>query len=144
MVFVSAIFTYTTSIDHFLLVLRKLRISYKIAFILATGIRFIPTMEKKAHQIIDAQKTRGAQFQTGGLLYKIRAYIPVMIPMIVESLRMSENLAMAMLNRGFGATKNWTVLDDLNPKVNDLIITIILIFTSAIVFYIKSLSWGNL
>ncbi len=144
MVIASTLFTYTTSIDHFLLVLRKIRISYKIAFILATGVRFIPTMEKKVHQIIDAQKTRGISFNSGGLLQKVRAYIPVMIPMIVESLRMSENLAMAMLNRGFGASKNWTVIEDLHPQTRDIIVSIILFFTGVIILYIKNLDMGNL
>jgi len=144
MVIASTLFTYTTSIDHFLLILRKIRLSYKIAFILATGIRFIPTMEKKSHQIIDAQKTRGASFNTGGLLQKVRAYIPVMIPMIVESLRMSENLAMAMLNRGFGASKNWTVIEDLYPQKRDIFISVLLLFFGLLILYMKSFDMGSL
>ena len=116
----------------------------KISFILTTGMRFIPTMEKKAQQIIDAQRARGAKFHQGGLVKKIKAYIPVMIPMIVESLRMSENLAMAMLNRGFGAKKNWTVIEELNPGMRDLIITMLLLLIITGVFYAKIQGYGKL
>ncbi|MGD9899343.1 MAG: energy-coupling factor transporter transmembrane protein EcfT [Calditrichaceae bacterium] len=144
MVIASTLLTYSTPIDDFIHILRLMRVSHKIAFVLTTGMRFIPTMDKKSRQIIEAQRTRGANFHEGGLVRKIKAYIPVMVPMIVESLRMSENLAMAMLNRGFGASKNWTVMDELNPGIKDAVITISLLFIITLLIYLKILGYGKI
>lgn len=144
MVIASTLFTMTTPIDEILYILKKMRVSYKFGFIFTTGLRFIPTMEKKAHQIIDAQRSRGSKFHKGNIIQKIRAYIPVMIPMIVESLRMSENLAMAMLNRGFGATKNWTILDELKPRWIDYILSVLLALCLSGTIYIRMLGFGKL
>lgn len=144
MVIASTLLTYSTPIDDFIHILRLMRVSHKIAFVLTTGIRFIPTMDKKSRQIIDAQRTRGANFQEGGLVQKIKAYIPVMVPMIVESLRMSDNLAMAMLNRGFGASKNRTIMNELNPGWRDVIITIVLLVLMTLLIYLKYLGYGKI
>lgn len=140
----STILTYTTPIDDFLQILRKLRVSYKIAFIITTAIRFIPTMEKKAQQIIEAQQARGAKFQDSNFVKRIKAYVPVMIPMIVESLRMSENLAMAMLNRGFGATPHWTVLQEIKAKPIDIFVSIIFLIVLSLLILMKSANYGSL
>ncbi len=144
MVIASTLLTYSTPIDDFIHILRMMRVSHKIAFVVTTGMRFIPTMDKKSQQIIEAQRTRGANFHEGGLVRKIKAYIPVMVPMIVESLRMSENLAMAMLNRGFGASKNWTIMDELHPGIKDAVITIVLLIVITILIYLKILGYGKI
>lgn len=144
MVIASTLLTYTTPIDDFIHILRIMRVSHKITFVLTTGMRFVPTMEKKAHQIIEAQRVRGANFHEGNLIRKIKAYIPVMVPMIVESLRMSENLAMAMLNRGFGASKNWTIINELNMQFKDVVIIIILLIIISAIIYLKILGYGKL
>ncbi|MEW5866471.1 MAG: energy-coupling factor transporter transmembrane component T [Bacillota bacterium] len=110
MVVASSILTLTTPLDDFLQLLRLLRVPYELSFIITTGVRFVPTMEKKAAMVLDAQRARGAMVETGGMIQRIKAYVPVMVPMIVDSIRMSENLACAMLNRGYGSTRNWTAL----------------------------------
>jgi energy-coupling factor transport system permease protein len=143
-VIASTLLTYTTQIDDFLQVLRKLRFSYKVAFIITTALRFIPTMEKKAQQIIEAQRARGTKFQGTNFIKRIKAYIPIMIPMIVESLRMSENLAMAMLNRGFGATPNWTVMWEIRARPVDVMASIAFLLILGLIFYIKSANYGTL
>ncbi len=144
LVIASTILTYTTSLDDFLQVLRKIKVSYKVAFIITTALRFIPTMENKAQQIIEAQRARGARFDNTGLYKRIKAYIPVMIPMIVESLRMSENLAMAMVNRGFGATSQWTVLTEIKARPIDVIVSFIFFIALAFLFFMKAAHYGNL
>jgi energy-coupling factor transport system permease protein len=144
MVIASTILTFSSPIDDFLQVLRILRFSPKVAFIITTGLRFIPTMQKKAVQIMEAQRARGADFQSGGLYKKIKSYIPVMVPMIVESIRMSENLAMAMMNRGFGATKKWTILNEFHPGWRDGVISagLFLLLTGAV--FLKIYSYGRI
>ncbi len=122
MVVASSVLTLTTPLDDFLQLLRAMRVPYEMSFIITTGIRFVPTMEKKAAMVLDAQRARGAMVETGGMIQRIKAYVPVMVPMIVDSIRMSENLACAMLNRGYGATRNWTTLRKMAMRPRDYLV----------------------
>ncbi len=134
MVLASTVVTFTTQIEDILQLFKKMKMPYQLAFVITTGIRFIPTMQKKAEMIQEAQIVRGAEIGSGGMIKKIKSFIPILIPMIVNSLRMSDNLAVAMLNRGFGAMKSTTDLDEIKMKVIDYVITltIILILISAL------------
>jgi energy-coupling factor transport system permease protein len=125
MVLVSLLLTNTTSVDDFIWIAHRLRIPYTITFILTTAIRFIPTMELKAQMVIDAQRSRGANWDKSGLVKRIRQYSTVLIPMIVDSIRLSENLAVAMLCRGFGATKRPTLIDQRSFRWIDVIFVLI-------------------
>lgn len=133
MVIASTIITFSTPIEDILQLLKKMRMPHQIAFVFATGIRFIPTMQKKSEMIQEAQKARGAEIGSGGVMKSIRSYIPVLIPMIVDSLRMSDNLAVSMLNRGFGAMKTSTNLHEIKMKRKDYIICsveLLMLFTA--------------
>jgi energy-coupling factor transport system permease protein len=115
----SVLLTYTTPLDDGVHFARKLHIPPTVIFIITTALRFIPTMERNAAMILDAQRARGADFENGGFVQRIRTYGWMMIPMIVDTIRMSENLAAAMVNRGFGAKRRVTVLDDIRMKPVD-------------------------
>jgi len=144
MVVSSTILTYTTSIDDFLELLQKMRLPYEVAFIVATGIRFIPTMEKKAQQVIIAQKARGNDALSGGVIRRVKSYIPVMIPLIVDSIRMSEHLAIAMQNRCFGAFKKRTSLNEIKMSVMDYLFSFLLIVVLIMAIYLRFNNWGRL
>jgi energy-coupling factor transport system permease protein len=133
MVLASLMLTYTTPIDDFLQVSQQMKVPYVIAFIVTTAVRFIPTMEQKAMMVLDAQRSRGADLENGGLIKRIRIFASVLIPMIVDSIRMSENLAMALLNRGFGASKRLHFFDEIRMKKIDFAaLSINLIFLIAV------------
>ena len=134
MVLASSVITFTTQIEDILQLFKKMKMPYQLAFVITTGIRFIPTMQKKAEMIQEAQITRGAEIGTGGMIKRIKSFIPILIPMIVNSLRMSDNLAVVMLNRGFGAMKTSTDLEEIKMTTKDYVISIIImiILVSAI------------
>ncbi len=144
MVITSTIITYTTPIEDILQMLKKTKIPHQFAFIIATGIRFIPTMQKKSEMIQEAQQARGAEIGTGGLIKRISSYISVLIPLIVDSLRMSDNLAIAMLNRGFGAMKTTTDLNEIKMKTKDYLICFTEVIFIAVAFWIRSENIGGL
>ena len=121
-VLASLLFAHTTPVDDFIRLARRLRISHKFAFIITTAVRFIPTMEGKAGQVRDAQRARGVDLSEGGFVGRLRAYLTLMIPMVVDSIRMSEALAISMVNRGFGATQESTQLDVLKMKGIDYLV----------------------
>jgi energy-coupling factor transport system permease protein len=144
MVLASTVVTFSTPIEDIIQLMQKMRMPYQLAFVIATGIRFIPTMQKKSEMIQEAQKARGTEFGKKGLIGNIKSYIPVLIPMIVDSLRMSDNLAIAMLNRGYGAMKSATNLHEIQMEKRDYAICIITLLILAFAFWAKSENIGVL
>ena len=144
MVLASTILTFTTPIEDFLQLMKKIKIPYQFAFIITSGIRFIPTMQKKSEMIQEAQKARGAEIGSGGFIKNFKSHIMVLIPLIVDSIRMSDNLAIAMLNRGFGALKFTTYLHTIEMKTKDYLICISELCLVAISIWIKSNNIGVL
>lgn len=137
MIVITAILIITTPLDDFLIWMRSIKLPQQLTFIVVTGIRFVPTMQKKADQVLSAQKARGTKFKGNGIFGQVFAFLPVMVPLIVDSLRMSENLAISMLNRGYGASQKWTALKELQFVTMDLIILLISIILFASIIYLK-------
>lgn len=73
----------------------------EVALMMSIALRFIPTLLSEADKIIKAQSSRGADFSSGGLIARARAFIPVIIPLFVSSFRRAEELAQAMESRCF-------------------------------------------
>ncbi|HHV08288.1 MAG TPA: energy-coupling factor transporter transmembrane protein EcfT [Firmicutes bacterium] len=144
MVISSSIVTLTTPLDDFLQLMQILHIPYELSFIITTGIRFVPTMERKASLVLDAQRARGALIETGGMVQRIKAYVPIMVPLIVDSIRMSENLACAMLNRGFGATRKWQSFKKLSLQLIDYLVLISVIALTVLAVYLSRHGYGIL
>lgn len=144
MVVATSILTFTTPLDDFVQLMRAMRVPQPLTFIVVTALRFVPTMQKKVDQVFDAQRARGARFSGQGFLRQIMAYVPVMVPLIVESLRMSENLAIAMLNRGYGASKEWTALKKLKMETLDYIALVTGITLLGAAVYLRVQGYGVL
>ena len=113
MMIASSVLTLTTSMDDFTQFFHKMKVPVEISMMLTTAIRFIPTLDKKRRLIIEAQKARGAHFNDKGIVSSIRSYLPIMIPMFINSILIANSLSMAMLNRGYGLTRTWTALREI-------------------------------
>lgn len=81
---------------------------HDIAMIMSIALRFIPTLFEETQKIIAAQKARGASFDTGGLIARAKALLPVLIPLFVNSFRRADELAFAMDARCYNATEKRT------------------------------------
>jgi len=129
-----SIFFITTSPDKLSLALEKARIPYEFNFAFITAIRFVPVLADEAQTIMDAQRSRGLELDKGNFLTRIRNYIPILLPLIINSIRRSLELAEAMESRAFGATKDRTNLYELSLTRTDwtVLIVIILFFTAAL------------
>ncbi len=113
----TTLLTYTTSpieltdaIERLLSPLKKIRFPvHELAMMMTIALRFIPTLIEETDKIMSAQKARGADFESGGLLKRGKALIPILIPLFVSSFRRAEDLALAMECRcyrgGEGRTK---------------------------------------
>ncbi|MDK2802556.1 MAG: energy-coupling factor transporter transmembrane protein EcfT [Oscillospiraceae bacterium] len=113
----SSLLTYTTSpvvlsngIENILNPLKKIKVpAHEISMMMTIAIRFIPTLIDEADKIIVAQKSRGANFETGNIISRAKAMIPILIPLFVSAFRRAEELALALecrcYNGGEGRTK---------------------------------------
>ena len=84
-------------------------IAHELAMMMTIALRFIPTLIDETDKIMKAQKARGADFETGGLVKKAKSLIPLLVPLFISSFRRADELAMAMEARcyrgGAGRTR---------------------------------------
>ena len=84
-------------------------IAHELAMMMTIALRFIPTLIDETDKIMKAQKARGADFESGGLIQKAKNLIPLLVPLFISSFRRAEELAMAMEARcyrgGAGRTR---------------------------------------
>ena len=109
--------TYTTSpisltdgLESLLSPLKVIRVPvHELAMMMCIALRFIPTLIEETDKIMSAQKARGADFETGSLLQRVKALIPILVPLFISAFRRADELATAMECRcyqgGAGRTK---------------------------------------
>lgn len=132
-----SVFFLTTSPDHLGLALEKTHLPYEFCFAFTTAVRFVPVLAEEAKTIMDAQKSRGLELETGNFLKRIKNYIPILIPLIVSAIRRSLELAEAMESRGWGATEDRTNLYMLQMQKNDFILVAITILILIVAIYTR-------
>jgi len=135
-----SVFFLTTSPDHLGLALEQTRIPYELCFAFTTAVRFVPVLAEEAKTIMDAQKARGLELESGNFLKRIRNYIPILIPLIVSAIRRSLELAEAMESRAWGATENRTNLYILKMRRGDFVLLAITALILAAAIYIRLFS----
>lgn len=141
MVMLTTLLLVVTPIDHFVAAMREARVPHVIVFIVMTALRFIPTMQHRAEQVLDAQRARGARIDRGGLVSRVRAYIPIMVPLLTSGIRMSDDLAAAMINRGYGTTKRPTALLTLHATARDYVAVVIAATALTTLVWLRVQGW---
>ncbi|MBD3173404.1 energy-coupling factor transporter transmembrane protein EcfT, partial [Candidatus Bathyarchaeota archaeon] len=127
----------TTSPDKLSLALEKARIPYEFNFAFITAIRFVPVLADEAQTIMDAQRSRGLELDKGNFLTRIKNYIPILLPLIINSIRRSLELAEAMESRAFGATDDRTNLYELEMNNLDYIVLFVSIILLVLAIYAR-------
>jgi energy-coupling factor transporter transmembrane protein EcfT len=143
MVCLTAALIVSTPVEHFVALMRMARLPFPVVFIVMTALRFVPTMQHRANQVLDAQRARGAKID-GGMIGAIRAYTTIMVPLFSTGIRMSEELAAAMLNRGYGITRQPTALTILRPTWRDPAMTVVTAAVVGVVVWARLTGWGSL
>lgn len=116
LVMCSAVLTLTTTpvnlcdgLESLLFPLALIKIPvHVLALIMSIALRFIPTLMDETNRIIAAQKARGAEFDSGNLFKRVKAIIPVLIPLLISAFRRAEELGDAMDARCYSSTKKRT------------------------------------
>jgi energy-coupling factor transport system permease protein len=131
----TSLFFITTSPDELEQVMKTFRLPRDVVFAFVTAVRFIPVMMLDTIQIMDAQKSRGLELEKGNLLRRVRNMIPVLIPLVVNSVVRSGELAEAMESRAYGAVPRPTSLVEYRAGVADKVVALAAVLTFALAAY---------
>ena len=124
----SMFLTYTTSpitltdgIESLLKPFKKIGLPvHAFAMMMSIALRFIPTLVEETEKIMNAQKSRGADFSSGGLLKRAKALIPILVPLFVSSFKRADELAVAMESRCYRGDVGRTKFVKLEYHLSDL------------------------
>ena len=144
----TSLLTYTTSpialtdgIERLLSPLKKIKLPvHELAMMMTIALRFIPTLIEETDKIMNAQKARGAQLDTGKMTERIKALVPVLIPLFISAFRRADELAMAMECRCYRGGDGRTRLKVLRCTRQDYIdlavciVCFVIILSSRLVF----------
>jgi len=138
----SSLLTYTTSpialtdgMEKLLKPFSKIGLpSHEIAMMMTIALRFIPTLLEETEKIMNAQKSRGADFESGSLIKRAKSLIPVLIPLFINSFKRADELATAMECRCYRGGEGRTRLRVLKFCKSDYIsLFVMVVFASALI-----------
>lgn len=138
LILISSLLTYTTSpttltdgISRLLSPLNKIKVPVDtLAMMMTIALRFIPTLADETDKIIKAQKARGADFETGGIVKRAKALIPILVPLFVSSFRRADELATAMESRCYRGGEGRTKMNESHIKNSDVKAAVIFVLVA--------------
>jgi energy-coupling factor transport system permease protein len=137
MIISGLIFLSTTRIEEIVLGLIRLRVPYQAAFAFSLGIRMVPTIIGTATTVIEAQRSRGLDLESGGPLARLRNHIPLLVPIFLQTLRGTDQLAKALESRGFGARRERTSYLEIGFHGPDVLALILGFLVLALFFAVR-------
>ncbi len=131
--------TYTTSpialtdgLENLLSPLKKIHLPvHELAMMMTIALRFIPTLIEETDKIMSAQRSRGADFESGNLIRRAKSLIPILVPLFISAFRRADELAVAMECRGYRGDVGRTRLKQLKMTVSDYLSFAVFILVSA-------------
>ena len=136
LILISCVLTYTTSptdltdaIERLLKPLTIFHIKvHEIAMMMSIALRFVPTLLEETDKIMNAQKSRGANMDSGNILQKLKAMVPVLVPLFVSAFNRAYELAVAMECRCYRGGNGRTRMKILHISSKDITAIIISAF----------------
>jgi len=110
--------------------------AHELAMMMTIALRFIPTLLEETDKIMKAQMARGADFESGNLLSRAKAMVPLLVPLFVSAFRRASDLAMAMESRCYHGGEGRTRLRVLKTTTQDLIAAAVTALLIALVILI--------
>lgn len=113
---------------------------HSIAMTMTIALRFIPTLIEEIEKIMAAQKSRGADFESGGLIKKVKALVPILIPLFISSFRRASELAYAMDCRCYRGGEGRTKMKQVKFTIKDLVALSLIILLYALIILLNGYS----
>ena len=148
----TSLLTYTTSpivltdaIERLLSPFAKIKLPvHELAMMMTIALRFIPTLIEETDKIMNAQKARGAMLDSGSIKNRIKALVPVLIPLFISAFRRADELAMAMECRCYHGGEGRTRMKQLKLDAKDYIVTVVGVLIFLLISFSATLSRAGL
>lgn len=133
----------TDGLEKSLMPLSKIGVPvHAIAMMMSIALRFIPILIEETDKIMKAQMARGADFESGNLLKKVKSMIPLLVPLFVSAFRRADDLAMAMEARCYSGGKGRTKMKPLRYEGRDrLAYLVVIVYLVVILLCRKFVPW---
>lgn len=129
----------TDAIEYMFHPLKKIKFPvHELALMMSISLRFIPTLMQETDKISKAQASRGVDFRTGPIKERVKAVVPLLIPLFVSAFKRAEELAMAMEARGYNGDQGRTKLRELKITSLDVLAYILLAAVIATLFVTRT------
>lgn len=129
----------TDGLETLLHPLKKVRFPvHEMALMMSISLRFIPTLMQETDKIMKAQIARGVEFSSGPIKERIKAVIPLLIPLFVSSFKRAEELAIAMEARGYRGGEGRTKYRLLSWNLSDTLQLLILVILTILLILLRS------
>lgn len=118
----------TDGIEHLLKPFRRIGVpAHELAMMMTIALRFIPTLIEETDKIMKAQAARGADFESGNLMQRAKALIPLLVPLFLSAFKRADELAMAMEARCYRGGENRTRLKVLHYTLKDGLTIVVMV-----------------
>ena len=140
--------TYTTSpiaiTDGLEMLLKPLKLIrfpvHEMTLMMSMALRFIPTLIEETDKIMSAQRARGADFETGSLIKRAKALLPILVPLFVSSFRRADELAVAMESRCYHGGEGRTRMKQLRFETRDYVTLLLFVMFLAVMIVLKKIA----
>jgi energy-coupling factor transport system permease protein len=112
-------FLSVTRVEESALALQRLGVPFVVTFAFSTAFRLVPTLLGSAAAVIEAQRSRGLDLESGSLFSRLFRHVPLLVPTVASAIRMADLMAMALESRGFRAGPRRTSLIQLRFRIGD-------------------------
>lgn len=128
----------TDGLEKSLGFLRKVGVPvHEVSMMMSIALRFIPILVEETDKIMKAQMARGADFESGNLIQKAKAMIPLLVPLFISAFRRATDLAMAMEARCYRGGDGRTKMKPLHYEVRDRMAYMVYLAYAAVIVVIK-------
>ena len=136
------IFLSCTKIEEFTAGLNKLGLPFSMSFALSLAFRLVPTFAGTTETVIQAQKSRGLDLESGGIFKKIKKHTPLIIPIFIYAIRNADMLAMALESKSFGGRRHRTYYNEFKTTIVDYLVIAFLLILNIACIYVRLKGFG--
>ena len=111
--------------------------AHEVSLMLSIALRFVPTLMDETEKIMNAQRARGVDFGEGNLAQKMKAIVPLLIPLFVSSFNRAEDLAIAMEARGYQGGEGRTKYRVLHWQVRDSLVVVVFALLTVALYFLR-------
>ncbi len=134
----------TTRNEELVLGMIRMGLPYRVGFAISTALRLVPTIASSTLTISQAQQSRGLNLQSGGLIERIRKFLPLLVPVFISTIRSTNIFGMALESKGFGAREKRTSYLEIHMRTIDYAVLAFAVLFVLVSVYFAVMGYGKI